>query len=217
VTAAPRPARPLAHALAAALGLALLAAACSGGPGAGHPPEAAAAGGGAAPTGVSILFVGDSLTVGARLLGRLGTTMAAAGWRTEIVAKDGEDVSWGLDQVRRRDRVPEVVVVGLGTNPGISPGTFPTDVRTMVDELIRRGARTIVWWPPGDRADAGRVARAATLRAEAGGPLHVPGWPDVLARHPEWLTGDGIHLTTTGYRSLSRFLRDQVGAAADRR
>lgn len=204
--AARRPARPVALVLA----VALLAAACSAG-GGGHTAEARTGG---TRRGQPILFVGDSLTVGARLFGRLGAIMGAAGWRPEVVAMDGQDVTWGLDQVRHRDRVPPVVVVGLGTNPGPSPITFPADVRTMVAELTRRGARTVVWWPPGDRVDPARLARATALRAEAGGRLEVPDWPDVLAAHPEWLTADGVHLTPTGYRNLSGFLRDQVGDPA---
>ena len=199
--------RPLLPALLAA---SLVIAACSGGDPA--PAPRAPTGGHGPPAERSILFLGDSLTVGARVFGRLRATMVAAGWRPEVVAEDGKDVSWGLDQVRRRDRVPAVVVVGLGTNPGPSPGAFARDVRTLVDELTRRGARTILWWPPGDRADAARAARAAQLRAAAGGPLRVPDWPAVLARHPGWLARDGIHLTPAGYRSLARFLRDQVGA-----
>jgi len=204
VLAAPRPARLV----ALVLGLALLAGACTAG-GSGHAAGAGTTG------GRPILFVGDSLTVGARLFGRLGAIMGAAGWRPEVVAQDGQDVTWGLDQVRRRDRVPPVVVVGLGTNPGPEPIAFTADVRTMVAELTRRGARRVVWWPPGDRVDPARLARATVLRDEAGGRLEVPDWPAALARNPQWLTADGVHLTPTGYRSLAGFLRDQVGDPVD--
>jgi lysophospholipase L1-like esterase len=172
--------------------------------------------------GRPVLFLGDSLTVGARLWGDLAAKAGAAGWAAEVVAEDGQDVRWGLDQVRARDEVPEVVVVGLGTNPGTSPGTFAEDAASLVDELVARGAGTVVWWPPGDTADAGRASRAAALRAaaastradggasDAGGPLLVPDWPSELARHPGWLAADGIHLTTEGYESLSAFLVAQL-------
>jgi lysophospholipase L1-like esterase len=173
--------------------------------------------------GEPVLFLGDSLTVGARLWGDLETTVDAAGWTAEVLAEDGQDVRWGLEQVRSRDEVPDVVVVGLGTNPGTSPGTFGDDAEALVDELVARGAGTVVWWPPGDTNDAGRASRAAALRAVAaaaataaigGGSLRVPDWPGELAQHPDWLSDDGIHLTSEGYRALSGFLTAQVGRPA---
>jgi hypothetical protein len=168
--------------------------------------------------GVPVLFLGDSLTVGARLWGELEATADAAGWTAEVVAEDGQDVRWGLEQVRIRDQVPDVVVVGLGTNPGPSPATFADDAASLVGELVSRGAGTIVWWPPGDTPDAGRQARAAALRRAAvatgtagGGQLRVPDWPGELARHPDWLGDDAVHLTNEGYRGLSAFLVAQLG------
>lgn len=177
---------------------------------------------GGAGAGEPVLFLGDSLTVGARLWGGLEPAAAAAGWTAEVVAEDGTDVRWGLEQVRPRDQVPDVVVVGLGTNPGTSPATFADDADSLVDELGDRGATTIVWWPPGDTTDAGRASRAAALRTAAqgtedagasgdgGGQLRVPDWPAELAGHPGWLADDGIHLTTAGYRALSAFLVSQL-------
>lgn len=164
-----------------------------------------------------VLVLGDSLTVGAELWGGLEATLAQAGWRAEIVADDGRAVDWGLEQVRERDRVPDVVVVGLGTNPGGSAETFADDAATLVAELRARGATTVVWWPPGDVSDEDRVARAAALRSAAGGSLVVPDWPTELAAHPDWLARDDIHLTEDGYRGLTAFLRDELdrpGAAA---
>jgi lysophospholipase L1-like esterase len=184
--------------------VAALAAVCScssGSPSAGGSPA----------DGLSpVLFLGDSLTVGARLWGDLEAAAEAAGWSAEVVAEDGRDVGWGLDQVRARDQVPEVVVVGLGTNPGTSPATFARDTDALVSELVARGAGTVVWWPPGDTTDASRAGRAAALRAEAGARLQVPDWPAELARHPDWLAPDGIHLTNDGYMGLAAFLVHQL-------
>jgi lysophospholipase L1-like esterase len=202
-----RPPRAARRALALLVGVAALAAVCScssGSPSAGGSPAGPAAG------DSPVLVLGDSLTVGARLWGDLEAAAEAAGWSAEVVAEDGRDVGWGLDQVRARDRVPEVVVVGLGTNPGTSPATFAGDARALVSELVARGAGTVVWWPPEDATDADRAARAAALRAEAGTRLRVPDWPAELARHPDWLAPDGIHLTNDGYRGLAAFLVHQL-------
>jgi hypothetical protein len=158
-----------------------------------------------------VLVIGDSLTVGADLWGGLDASLRADGWRPEIVAEDGRAVDWALDQVAERETVPEVVVVGLGTNPGPRPDDFAADVTALVDTLRARGATTIVWLPPGDADDEGRAERAAILRRAAGPGLVVPDWPADLARHPELLADDGIHLTDEGYRQLADFVAQALG------
>jgi lysophospholipase L1-like esterase len=162
--------------------------------------------------GEPLLVIGDSLTHGARLYGGLGPALADAGWAPEIVAEDGRTIEWGLDQVLARDTVPATVIVGLGTNPGTEPQAFPERAATLVAELEARGARTVVWWPPGDADDAGRSLRAEALRSFAGGGLVVPDWPAELAAHPEWLDSDGVHYTDEGYAGLTAFLVDGLAA-----
>lgn len=203
----------VAVAVAGAIAVAVSAGAvagCSAGAGSPSAGGSRADPGAEADPGEPVLFLGDSLTVGARLWGDLESTAAAAGWNAEVVAEDGKDVRWALEQVRARYRVPAVVVVGLGTNPGGSPASFTDDAESLVDELVARGAGTVVWWPPGDRTDAGRASRAAALRAlgegVGGGPLRVPDWPAQLARHPRWRDDDGVHLTPAGYQALSTYL-----------
>jgi hypothetical protein len=158
-----------------------------------------------------VLVLGDSLTVGADLWGGLDAELRADGWRPEIVAEDGRAVTWGLDEVTDRPTVPAAVVVGLGTNPGPRPDEFATDVSALVEALRARGATTVVWVPPGDADDDGRVARAAALRRAAGPGLVVPDWPAELARHPELVADDGIHLTDAGYRHLAAFVAQALG------
>jgi hypothetical protein len=214
----PRPGRPAGAAGGALVALAVLVAvtACSTGSGGDGPSGVAAADGEAvgAAEATSVLVLGDSLTVGADLWGDLEETLAADGWAAEVDAEDGQGVGWGIERVRTRSEVPATVVVGLGTNPGGSPETFASDVTTLVDELVRRGARTVLWWPPapgGSPDDAtGRSQRADAVRAAAGGPLAVPDWPSEVAAHPDWVGPDGIHLTHAGYRQLSGFIGRQL-------
>jgi hypothetical protein len=199
--------RPLTLALALLAGLP--GAACApGDDGAGRDDGAAPAGAPATP----LLVVGDSLTVGARLWGDLGDGLAADGWDAEVVAENGRDVRWGLAQVTARAAVPPIVVVGLGTNPGRAPDAFAADAGELVAQLVARGARTVVWWPPVPLVEDGRAARAAALRAAAGGPLVVPDWSARVTAHPEWLDVDGVHYTDAGYAGLTAFLRTQLAA-----
>ncbi len=160
--------------------------------------------------GVPLLVLGDSLTVGARLYGDLGDTLVAGGWDPEIVARDGEPVEWGIEQVRELEAVPPVVLVGFGTNPGPAPDAFGERVPEMVGELTNRGARTVLWWVPPDAGAPDRGERAAALRSAAGGALVVPDWPAELAAHPDWVGPDGIHYTDRGYGGLADYLRRQL-------
>lgn len=195
----------------------MVAVACGGGSGAASdepaPTVTAADDGGRGETSARrpVLVIGDSLTVGADLWGGLDASLRADGWRPEIVAEDGRAVDWALDQVIARETVPAVVVVGLGTNPGPRPDDFAADVTALVDALRARGATTIVWIPPGDADDEDRVERAAILRRAAGPGLVVPDWPADLARHPELLADDGVHLTDQGYRHLADFVAQALG------
>jgi lysophospholipase L1-like esterase len=160
--------------------------------------------------------LGDSLTVGARLWGDLGPTLAGDGWRAEVTAEDGRSVEWGIEQVEALDEVPPVVVVGLGTNPGPTPERFGERVTELVEALASRGAATILWWAPPAAGDPGRGDRAAALRAAAGGRLAVPDWPAELGAHPDWVGPDGIHYTHAGYAGLSAFLARQLAPFASR-
>jgi lysophospholipase L1-like esterase len=194
--------------------LLLLAAAVAGTACGGARPGGA--GPGTAAGGRPVLVLGDSLTLGGVLEGELHTTLVGDGWQPDVVADIGKGLDWGLDEVRSRESVPPVVVVGLGTNPGTSPETFAFDVPAMVQELTARGADIVVWWPPaagGDAQQAARAERAVAVRSTAGGPLVVPDWPAALAAHPDWLSADGIHLTPDGYHGLAAFLRAQLDAA----
>jgi lysophospholipase L1-like esterase len=190
------------------LTLSVVVAGCGGGgdePGARAQAESEATG-----VGTPLLVLGDSLTVGARLYGDLGDKLADAGWSPEITADDGEPVEFGLSWVRTLDSVPDVVVVGFGSNPGRTPELFRERAVELVDELTSRGAKTVVWWAPPEAGEPDRAQRAADLRAVAGGPLVVADWPAELAANPEWVGPDGIHYTDTGYAALADFLRRQL-------
>lgn len=158
-----------------------------------------------------ILVLGDSLTVGAVQEGDLESSLEARGWDHEIVGRVGESITWALDEVRGRRTVPEVVVVELGTNPGPHPEDFARDLDELVSELRQRGASLVVWIPPDDGDDPGRARRADAVRDATASGMEVADWPVVLDRHPEYLAGDGIHLTETGYRRLASFIAQAVG------
>jgi lysophospholipase L1-like esterase len=203
----------VASTVALALALSFVVAGCGGGD---DEPAGGQAGGEATGAGAPLLVLGDSLTVGARLYGDLGDALAASGWSPEITAEDGKPVEFGIEEVRMLDRVPPVVVVGFGTNPGPAPERFGERVDELVRELTTRGAGTVVWWVPPDAGRPDRAARAAALRAAAGGPLVVADWPATLAAHPGWVGDDGVHYTNAGYAGLAAFICEQLAPYATR-
>jgi lysophospholipase L1-like esterase len=201
--------------LALAVALSVGAAACGSDA---EPADPARAATERTVEGRQVLVLGDSLTVGARLWGDLGGRLAADGWSHRITAEDGRAVEWGIEQVERLDEVPPVVVVGFGTNPGVTPERFPERVTELVDALPVRGATTVVWWvPPAagatDRAERAAALQAAALRA-AGDPLVVAEWPAELEAHPDWVSADGIHYTDDGYAGLAGFITAQLAPYA---
>jgi lysophospholipase L1-like esterase len=198
----------LALALVAGLslsGCAYEAAGDPAGPGPATLPRPTRAPGGA------ILALGDSLLVGAVEHGGLEETLARDGWRLEVVAERGRTVPWALQQVEARRRpVPRTVLVVLGTNPGAGVAGFQDEVELFLEALRSRGARRILWIPPHREGDRRYREKVEILEGLAGEGLAVPDWGAVLDRHPEWVGGDGIHLTEEGYRALAAFIRHEL-------
>ncbi|MGH2784675.1 MAG: GDSL-type esterase/lipase family protein [Actinomycetota bacterium] len=158
-----------------------------------------------------VLAIGDSIMVGADEHGHLGAILALDGWELETIAERGRSTRWAVDEIEdREERVPRFVVVVLGTNPGFSAFGFAEDVEELRAALIERGARRILWIPP-HHPDPERYAEklevlAAADRAE--GRMVVAPWGAVLDAHPEWVVGDGLHLTEDGYAALAAFIAD---------
>jgi lysophospholipase L1-like esterase len=163
----------------------------------------------------AVLVLGDSLTNGAQLFGDLGDRLEDAGFDdVAVLAQDGRDTDWGIRQVRRRESVPPVVVVELGTNPGPDTEGYKAAVATMVDELRSRGAEEIVWVTPVHGRDDRYDDKVAILRATPG--IAVADWASIARDDPRRLAADGLHPTRDGYATLAEFLTDEAIRAANR-
>jgi len=164
------------------------------------------------PHGGPLFAIGDSILLGAVEHGNLGVELVGDGWDLETVAEVGRTVRWAIDQVRTRETVARYVVVVLGSNPGFSSAGFADDVLTLRDALVARGARRILWIPP-RASDQSRYAEKDSIlhQDDQTDPrLVVPDWETVIDQNPQWLVGDGLHLTEEGYHALARFIREQL-------
>jgi lysophospholipase L1-like esterase len=153
--------------------------------------------------------MGDSILVGARDIGGLEGLLEGSGWNAEIVAEIGQGVPWALQQIEPRVVVPRIVVVELGSNPSPLLYNFENEVHQLIDALVARGARHIIWIPPEARDPTRYSDKDAVIARAAGSTLLVSGWPAKLEQNPQWF-GDELHLTEQGYRELATFLRDEL-------
>jgi lysophospholipase L1-like esterase len=158
---------------------------------------------------VPLLVIGDSITVGARDIGLLPGLLELGGWNAEIVAEVGVGTPWALQQVEPRVSVPRVVLIELGSNPGPGLDGFESEVHQLIDALVARGARRIIWIPPEGRDPTRYADKDAAIARAAGSRLIVSTWPARLEQNPQWF-GDELHLTEEGYRALAEFIRQEL-------
>ena len=167
-----------------------------------------------AGTADTVLVMGDSLVNGARLFGDLGDRLDAAGFDTlEIVAEDGRDPAWGVEQIEDMAEVPEVVVIELGTNPDADPDGFAEVAASLVSALRARGAERIAWLTPVHGRDDRYDDKVAIL-ASTPGLDQVADWASVVRDDPRRLAADGLHPTREGYSELADFLVDTAASLA---
>jgi lysophospholipase L1-like esterase len=158
-----------------------------------------------AGAGDAVLFLGDSLTVGAADIGALRVRLRRVGFEeVDVVAEEGRDPTWGLQQVEALDAVPPLVVVELGTNRSASPIGFAEVVDEIVVALRDRGAQRIAWVTPVYATDDRYRDKADLLEAAPGIDL-VATWDEVVHADPTIVGTDGLHPTEAGYTRLARF------------
>jgi hypothetical protein len=143
------------------------------------------------------LVVGDSVTVAAgRYLGQAGFAVDAVACRMWI---------HGLEVLSTR-RLPDMVVVALGSNGVTTPGDLERAL-----ELVGPFARLVLVLPKalGGRADPdGRLMRSF---AEAHpDQVAVLDWPAYSAGQGGWFAPDGLHLTTPGAEGFARMIAEGV-------
>jgi hypothetical protein len=141
--------------------------------------------------------VGDSVTVPAGdFLGENGFAVDAVACRT---------FAQGLEVMRRRS-LPDVVVVALGSNAGVSG----TELEAAL-ELVGPFGRLMLVLPKelGGGADPdGRLMRAF---AEAHpDQVTIVDWLEYSAGQDGWFAPDGLHLTTDGARGFAEMVTEAV-------
>jgi lysophospholipase L1-like esterase len=170
--------------------------------------------------GQEVVVAGDSLTAQADQ--QIGLMLTAAGWRPVVVGVSGSSITnrdavfdWPTRISELAALKPSVVVIELGTNDCANCGE---DLDGGIDGLLAplRHVRRVVWLTAQtdveftrDPEGVNEALRKATVR-----------WPNLeildmgshFVGHPEWHTGDGVHLNDVGSNELADLIRDAVDA-----
>lgn len=154
-------------------------------------------------------IIGDSLMLGTQPT--IGQELSRVGCTIEFfdAAKNRKTLE-GIAALQRKDLSGiDLLLVGLGTNDF----RWPQHMGPMVDGVMRIvGDTRVVWVGVGGRVDNKNELNLAVLGATTRWEgLWYFDWDAEVAAHPEWMGGDGLHLTRETYpnrsRVLARFLR----------
>jgi lysophospholipase L1-like esterase len=163
----------------------------------------------------TLLFIGDSLTVGADAFGALATNLRRSGLWSAVVmdAKVGRKASQGVTTLADRmetTRNPTAIVIALGTNDMISQRStsYPADV---IDRVMNESLGVPVLWVtptfsvtirPDWRQRAARFNRALRAARTEWPNLTVADWAGYFSpKGGSRFIADGVHLTVTAYKA----------------
>ncbi|MDP3972619.1 MAG: GDSL-type esterase/lipase family protein [Candidatus Nanopelagicales bacterium] len=149
-----------------------------------------------------VFVVGDSITVGSRPLIRNSLRGQVA--RVSVDAAISRFTPTGIRLLGTRPAQRAAVwVVALGTND--SPDA--RRMRSFVGEVLKRArGRKVVWVNIVRPGGYDRVNRELANLDRRYRNLTVVDWQAAIRRNRGWLSGDGVHPTTAGYRAHGRMI-----------
>lgn len=146
-----------------------------------------------------VFVVGDSLAVGAA--GPLSDGLKGHVAGIEIDAQVGRPASAGSGLLRGSSaQRSSVWVVELGTNDGPNPGAM----RAHVQQVMRLAGptRRVLWVNIVRPGGYGKVNAALKKLEHKYANFRVLDWAQYVSQHRRYLAGDGVHLTSSGYRAM---------------
>ncbi len=131
--------------------------------------------------------------------------LAAEGYRAN--ARGCRQFAEGLALVRdlrRKDRLPKLVVIALGSNGSVTRG----NIHEALDIV---GNKRILGLVTPRESGGGSSSDATVIRSEAKkhrNRIELLDWVDFSAGHSSWFQADGLHLTFEGAAAMARLLDD---------
>lgn len=146
--------------------------------------------------GAHVAVIGDSITVGAQSL--IEKQLPGV----DVIAKESQQYSWGLDQLRGLQKKYDVIVMALGTN-----GAF---TQADIDATVNSGkARRYVLMTVGGR-NVPAAGEVNALVKKNDTKVGVADWAEVVAEHPEYISHDGVHPTDAGREAFAGVIASSV-------
>jgi hypothetical protein len=157
-----------------------------------------------------LLVNGDSLAVGTKpyLPGEL------RGWKVTQSASVSRHAFEGADVMRAYGRaLPRVIHLSLGTND--DPNQVDGFRAAIRDVMVVAGPHRCVVWtnivrPPVAGASYAGYNRALAVESRPRENLRVVNWARMVRQHPEWLSGDGVHVNVDGYKARAKAVAESV-------
>jgi lysophospholipase L1-like esterase len=157
-----------------------------------------------------LLVNGDSLAVGTKPY----LPKALRGWRVTQSASVSRHASEGADVMRSYgSSLPRVIHVSLGTNDDPNQvSVFRAAIREVMQ--VAGSRRCVVWTnivrPPAAGASYAGFNRALAAESRRRDNLRVVNWVRMVRSHPEWVVGDGVHVTAEGYKARAKAVARSV-------
>jgi hypothetical protein len=164
-------------------------------------------------------LIGESSTQGT--LPWIGDDLAALGWGPmRLYAFPGVRIppdrsGFAIPTVqtwRAEGFDPRVFVIGLGANDvGFTEDSVPK-ATALIDSMLDTigPGREVLWLNITHPEASWQAAWNTALNQVAARRLnlHIFDWATIASQHPDWLVGDDVHLTPTGYRQRSLLIAD---------
>jgi len=167
----------------------------------------------------TLFFLGDSLSIGTEVIGKMSAKLLELGIWNRILAdcKIGRTITGGANDLQKRlakTRSITAIVVALGTND-LQSRTESAYPRFAIDLMMAEAQGLPVLWvniaydkklhPDYDRR-AQKFNKALLLARSTYPNLYVAKWYDAVSNRFSKYERDGLHLLPGGYRDRTAFL-----------
>jgi hypothetical protein len=157
-----------------------------------------------------LLVNGDSLAVGTKPY----LPQELRGWKVTQSTSVSRHAFEGADVMRAYGRaLPRVIHVSLGTNDDPNQvDAFRAAIRDVME--VAGPHRCVVWTnivrPAVAGASYAGYNRALAVESRPRQNLRVVNWARMVHQHPEWLSGDGVHVNVDGYKARAKAVAESV-------
>jgi lysophospholipase L1-like esterase len=157
-----------------------------------------------------LLVNGDSLAVGTKPY----LPQVLRGWKVTQSTSVSRHAFEGAEVMRAYGRaLPRVIHVSLGTNDDPNQvDAFRAAIRDVME--VAGPHRCVVWTnivrPAVAGASYAGYNRALAVESRPRQNLRVVNWARMVHQHPEWLSGDGVHVNVDGYKARAKAVAESV-------